>query len=179
MMPNSVGLFPVSSRQLRLRSVTEVSLFKPPRSGGQAAEFSITFHQSAHSLPFYSSPPARLSGGRATFPVGDHDYGGSRSVVVKVWCGERAGTVWGINLTGLLSLGEHLSPHHLAPRLQPNTLIFTIHSHSFLSPDSLIEPLRHRQGNHLSFIPNDILADIARIRFRLRGMSADTSATLC
>ena len=154
-MPDmSVGLFPMSSRQLRLRSVTEVSLFKPPRAT-RSAEYSITFHQSAHSLPFYSSPPASLSGGRVVFPVGDHDYGGSRSVLVKVWCGERAGTVWGINLTALVCLGEHLSPLHLVPRLQPNTIVFTFHSHTFLSPDSLIEPLRHRKGNKifLSYFP--------------------------
>ena len=150
-MPDSVGLFPRVSRQLRLRSVTEVALFKPLQAqAGKSTEFSISFHQSAHSLPFYSSPPVRLSGGWAVFPVAQHDYGGSRCVVLKVWCGERGGLVWGINLDCLVSLGEHLGSHNLAPRLQPNTLVFTIHSQSYISPDSLIEPLLQRLGNDLS-----------------------------
>ena len=152
MADSSVGLFPLSSQPLRLRSVTEVSLFKPPRAA-RSAEYSITFHQTARSLPFYSSPPATVSGGRAVFPVGDHDYGGSRSVVVKVWCDQRGGTVWGINLTALICLGEHLSHLYLAPRLKPNTLVFSLHSHIFLSPDSLIEPLTLRQGINLTNFP--------------------------
>ena len=151
-MPGSVGLFPLSSRQMRLRSVTEVSLFNPLQSSRSSLQFSISFHQSAQSLPFYSSQPARLTRGRVVFPVSHsvhHDYGGSRSVVVKVWCGDRAGAVWGINLAGLVCLGEHVSPPHLAPLLQHNSLVFTLHSLSYLSPHSLIEPLTHRQDNNL------------------------------
>ena len=87
--PTILDWFPLKTEQLRLRSLSEVSVYHPSCQGtdkDKVKQFYITFHETPLSPPFYTSAPSKLFDNRITWPDLDRKfdhYGGVKSVIVR------------------------------------------------------------------------------------------------
>jgi len=134
--------FPLATEQLRLRGVTEVSLYHP-QPGCEAEVYHLTFHTTPLSSPFFTSSPGRVVEEKVVWGevgVGE-GMGGSREVVVRVW-GKGEGdpvslVAWGVGLSGLVCIGDKLSKA-TTNTLAPNSLVFKLHQYYFVANDSLV-----------------------------------------
>ena len=100
--------FPLATEQLRLRALTDVYLLHPTHgsvfiyifskyivlklkhgfpSSSEESTFSLSFHTTPLSSPFFTLPPTSPTEEKVVWAVerGDEAMGGLRSLVVRVW----------------------------------------------------------------------------------------------
>ena len=111
--PSPLAWFPLVTQQLRLRSLSEVCVYHPRSgSGPEDHDYHLTFHSTPLSPPLYTSPPARSLDFWLSWPDLEQklgEFGGVRSVIVRLWRSSEAVTVWGVAFSGLVCLGEKIS----------------------------------------------------------------------
>lgn len=156
--PSPLKWFPLATQQLRLRSVSEVCVYQPRcGSGPEDEDYHLTFHSTPLSPPLYTSPPARSLDSWLSWPDLEQklgEFGGVRSVIVRLWRSSEAVTVWGVAFSGLVCLGEKLSPT-VAGNLQSNSFVFRLHQHYFVSNQSLAQPLRQERFLEVPYMTVD------------------------
>ena len=76
------------------------------------------------------------------------------SVIVRLWAGSEAVTVWGVTFSGLLCVGEKVS-QSLATSLEKNSFVFRLHQHYFVSNQSLVVPLRQERFIEVPYMTVD------------------------
>ena len=149
--------FPLATHQLRLRSLSSVVVYQPTCPGSQSEDFHLTFHETPLSPPLYTTTALRPTDDRLCWPDLDHkltEFGGARSVIVRLWAGSEAVTVWGVTFSGLLCVGEKVS-QSLATSLKKNSFVFRLHQHYFVSNQSLVVPLRQERFIEVPYMTVD------------------------
>ena len=149
--------FPLATHQLRLRSLSSVVVYQPSCPGSQSEDFHLTFHETPLSPPLYTTTALRPTDDRLCWPDLDHkltEFGGARSVIVRLWAGSEAVTVWGVTFSGLLCVGEKVS-QSLATSLEKNSFVFRLHQHYFVSNQSLVVPLRQERFIEVPYMTVD------------------------
>ena len=156
--PSPLQWFPLATQQLRLRSVSEVCVYHPRSGPGpEDQEYHLTFHSTPLSPPLYTSPPCRPLDSWLTWPDLEQkleEFGGVRSVIVRLWRSSQAITVWGVAFSGLVCLGEKIS-RSVAASLQPESFVFRLHQHYFVSNQSLAQPLRQERFLEVPYMTVD------------------------
>ena len=117
----------------------------------------MTFHETPLSPPLYTSPPCRALDCRVTWPDMEQrlaEWGGARSVIVRLWTGSEAVTVWGVTFSGLVCLGEKVS-QSVSASLRENSFVFRLHQHYFVSNQSLVVPLKQERFMEVPYMTLD------------------------
>jgi len=184
--PTILDWFPLATEQLRLRSLSEVSVYHPSCQGSdedKVIQFYITFHETPFSPPFYTSPPSKPLDNRVTWTDLDRkidNYGGVKSVIVRLWSKttkfqalvkdkkiSNCVTVWGVTFSGLVCVGDKLSAK-VASKLSKNSFVFKLNQHYFVCNDTLQEPISQARFFEVPCVTNDLIFresyDISRLR---------------
>ena len=148
--------FPLATEQLRLRSLTDVTLLTPASS----SSFHLTLHESSTSDPFFISRQARVQHRRATWSDFDHstqEFGGLRSVILRLWRDGECHLGLGLTFSGLVCVGQEATEQLMA-NCGENTLVFRLQEHLFVCNQWLEEPLD--QTRYVE-VPNVILDEVS------------------
>jgi len=135
--------FPLATEQLRLRALTDVYLLHPTHGSCEETTFSLSFHTTPLSSPFFTLPPTSPTEEKVVWAVerGDEAMGGLRSLVVRLWIQDlsssRCLAAWGVGLSGLTCIGDKLS-RATASNLEANSLVFKMHQYYFVATSSLL-----------------------------------------
>jgi len=137
--------FPLYTQQLRFRGLNHVYLYHPTCQGGHSpdrlSEFYLSFHETALSSPFLTTPPACPQDHRLSWPelLVPQEQSGLKGTVLRIWMKNASGSVslavLGIYFSGLVCVGDSLLMKTVQ-YLEPNSLVFKLHGHYFVGPDS-------------------------------------------
>lgn len=148
--------FPLATEQLRLRSLTEVTLLTPASS----SSFHLTLHEASSSDPFFTSRQARVHHRRVTWSDLDHgtqEFGGVSSVILRLWRDGECHLGLGLTFSGLVCVGQKVTETLMA-NCGENTLVFRLRDHLFVCNQWLDEPLD--QTRYVE-VPNVILDEVS------------------
>ena len=151
--------FPLVTEQLRLRSLTEVTLLSPA-SSSSVSSFHLTLHESSSSDPFFTSRQARVQNQRAAWcdlERGTQEFGGVTSVILKLWRDGECQLRLGLTFSGLVCVGNEVTGQ-LMENCAENTLVFRLRNHLFVCNQYLKRPLN--QERYLE-VPVAILDEVS------------------
>merc|ERR1712032_828557 len=123
---------------------TEVILLSPASS---ASSFHLTLHDSCSSDPFFISCQARVQHRRVSWhdlERGTHEFGGVRSVILRLWRDGENQLVLGLTFSGLVCVGEEVTDDLMA-NCGENTLVFRLHGRLFVWNQCLHQPLDQKR----------------------------------
>ena len=138
--------FPLVTEQLRLRSLTEVTLLSPA-SSSSVSSFHLTLHESSSSDPFFTSHQARVQHKRAAWcdlEGGKKDFGGVTSVILRLWRDGECQLGLGLTFSGLVCVGDEVTDQ-LMENCAENTLVFRLRKHLFVCNQYLNRPLNQER----------------------------------
>ena len=160
--------FPLATEQLRLRSLTEVTVYHPTCQGphSDSIRFHLTFHESPLSPPFYTSVRSKPLDNRVSWLDLEHkmeEFGGARAVIIRLWRNmmddegritSDSLSIWGVTFSGLVCVGDKIS-RKISSQMSENSFVFKLHQYYFVSNQSLEDPLVQARFLEVPFIAFD------------------------
>ena len=156
--------FPLATEQLRLRSLSAMSVYHPSCQGSSSdSSFYLTFHETPLSPPIYTSHQSKLMDTRVTWPDLEHkmsEFSGVRSVILRLWRNNTSDdscesvAVWGVTFSGLVCVGDKI-PRQVEENLRENSLVFKLHQHYFVANCCMKVPLVQARFMEVPFITLD------------------------